>query len=271
MSNTALRILSAIILILLVMISVYFGKYSSNFIVLLLGFFVIDEIQTNFFKEQRKSAAYIFSQIVYVSTFVCFFQFVDYPKAIYPVIVNLLLNVFLIFYLFLFDINKNYLHKLEKVKIAGLVYVSLNFLSLATIFKSKNELENLTLLLFITYGMDSGAWFFGKKFGKNKLWPSVSPKKTREGLYGGMLVSSLLGSIIYFYFFKVVPLYIPILFALFGGLSQVGDLVQSKFKRQVGIKDSSSIIPGHGGVYDRVDSLIFLTPFYLCLDFYINL
>jgi len=111
--------------------------------------------------------------------------------------------------------------------------------------------------------MDTGAWFFGKKFGKNKLWPSVSPNKTVEGLIGGMILSGLLGGICFHLLYNQFSISLFFLFCFLGLLAQLGDLLQSKMKRQVGIKDSSNLIPGHGGVFDRVDSLFFLTPFFL--------
>ncbi len=113
--------------------------------------------------------------------------------------------------------------------------------------------------------MDAGAWLSGTLFGKTKLWVAVSPKKTVEGLIGGMIISALLGTTYWSIAQGKPTILLAILFLALALLSQLGDLVQSKIKRQVGIKDSSSLIPGHGGVYDRIDSLVFVTPFYLLL------
>jgi phosphatidate cytidylyltransferase len=126
----------------------------------------------------------------------------------------------------------------------------------------------ILLLLVVNFGMDSGAWFFGKSFGKHKLWPAVSPNKTIEGLLGGMLTSGLCGYGMYLLVFDKKNYWTIIIFSLLGLLSQIGDLVQSKLKRQYGIKDSSSLIPGHGGVYDRIDSLVFVLPFFVVTLYY---
>jgi phosphatidate cytidylyltransferase len=109
---------------------------------------------------------------------------------------------------------------------------------------------------------DTGAWFFGKNFGKHKLWPSVSPKKTVEGFVGGLITSSLCGLLYWHLFLGKISWGLWLFFILVGICAQVGDLIQSKFKRQFNIKDSSNIIPGHGGVYDRVDSLLFVIPLF---------
>ncbi len=118
--------------------------------------------------------------------------------------------------------------------------------------------------------MDTGAWFFGKNFGKNKLWPAVSPKKTVEGLIGGMIVAAVCSTVFWNAAFPVFHWYYALIFAFCGLISQVGDLVQSKLKREFEIKDSSNLIPGHGGVYDRIDSLIFLSPFFVIVVKYLG-
>ena len=118
------------------------------------------------------------------------------------------------------------------------------------------------MLLLVTYGMDTGAWFFGKNFGKKKLWKKVSPNKTIEGFFGGMFTSALIGSCGLFLYGTTPTALIAIVFGLCGGVSQLGDLLESKLKRQAKIKDSSNLIPGHGGFYDRVDSLFFWVPFF---------
>ncbi len=117
------------------------------------------------------------------------------------------------------------------------------------------------LTYLVTWSVDVGSYFFGSLFGKHKLCPRLSPGKTVEGFAGGLLlaipVSYLVG-------FQVMELFgggNAVAFGLLIGLTApVGDLVESLFKRDAGLKDSSSFIPGHGGVLDRFDSLIFTVP-----------
>lgn len=104
---------------------------------------------------------------------------------------------------------------------------------------------------------------FWKALRKHKLWEAVSPKKTREGLIGGVLTSGILGALLWFIFFHRISIQLFVLFMFLGAISQVGDLIQSKIKRQFEVKDSSSLIPGHGGVYDRVDGLLFMAPVFI--------
>ncbi|MEX1121434.1 MAG: phosphatidate cytidylyltransferase, partial [Balneolales bacterium] len=121
----------------------------------------------------------------------------------------------------------------------------------------------LTLTLVLTiWGNDSLAYFGGKKFGKNKLAPSISPGKTREGFYFGFL-GGLLGLIAAFYLVPGYPFYflsvLPIVI-ITGFFGPAGDLAASKIKRATGVKDSASILPGHGGFFDRFDALLLASP-----------
>lgn len=116
-------------------------------------------------------------------------------------------------------------------------------------------------IIFIIWTNDSFAFLVGKNFGKRKLFEKVSPKKTIEGFIGGLLFSIIAGFIIgqYSGIFSIFNwIIIAIIVAIFGSL---GDLVESKFKRQANVKDSGTIMPGHGGLLDRLDSLFFLAPF----------
>ena len=116
-------------------------------------------------------------------------------------------------------------------------------------------------IIFIIWTNDSFAFLVGKNFGKRKLFEKVSPKKTIEGFTGGLLFSIIAGFIIgqYSGIFSILDwIIIAIIVAIFGSL---GDLVESKFKRQAKVKDSGTIMPGHGGLLDRLDSLFFLAPF----------
>ena len=116
-------------------------------------------------------------------------------------------------------------------------------------------------IILIIWTNDSFAFLVGKNFGKRKLFEKVSPKKTIEGFIGGLVFSIIAGFIIGQYsenFSTLNWIVISIIVAVFGSL---GDLVESKFKRQANIKDSGTIMPGHGGLLDRLDSLFFLAPF----------
>jgi phosphatidate cytidylyltransferase len=108
---------------------------------------------------------------------------------------------------------------------------------------------------------DSAAFFAGKAFGKHKLFPRVSPNKSWEGAVVGFLASALGFALLAHTFLPCVPLpHAVTLGALIGIVGQIGDLVESLLKRDAGIKDSSNIIPGHGGIFDRFDSVLFAAP-----------
>ena len=117
---------------------------------------------------------------------------------------------------------------------------------------------------------DSFAFFVGKNLGRNKLFESVSPKKTVEGFFGGVLFS-LITAFLLSYFCDFLSLTNLIVISLIASiLGTAGDLIESKFKRQAHTKDSGKIMPGHGGILDRLDSLLFVAPFvYLYIHYLI--
>jgi phosphatidate cytidylyltransferase len=112
--------------------------------------------------------------------------------------------------------------------------------------------------LFIIWATDSGAYFIGKSLGKHKLWPEISPNKTVEGFLGGVICAVIV-AVLFVFFAKLNGsiVAITIVLSIFG---QIGDLVQSAFKRHFNVKDSGNILPGHGGILDRFDSLLFVWP-----------
>lgn len=119
----------------------------------------------------------------------------------------------------------------------------------------------LGYFFLVLMGSDTGAYFAGKAFGKHKLIPKISPGKTWEGLIGGILAAAAFGALATFWFFPELPYQFSIpLAVVFAVIGVLGDLAESAMKRGSKTKDAASILPGHGGLLDRLDSLLFNAP-----------
>ncbi len=116
------------------------------------------------------------------------------------------------------------------------------------------------LIVIVSWVCDTSAYGVGMLFGKHKMAPVLSPKKSVEGAIGGMVGSALLGGIFTYYFLDVKVWIIVVVCLICSFLSQIGDLAASAIKRNYEIKDYGKIIPGHGGIMDRFDSMIFVAP-----------
>lgn len=151
--------------------------------------------------------------------------------------------------------------------IAGIALLAPVFFSLGKLLTYENGAQLTLFVLVVIWGADVGAYFSGKAIGRHKLAPQVSPKKTWEGVAGGLVVCALVGVAGVWLFglawYRLVPLCI-----LTGLVSVVGDLAVSLFKRNAGVKDSGKLFPGHGGVLDRIDSLTIATPFFVAAIMY---
>lgn len=154
---------------------------------------------------------------------------------------------------------------------AGFIILSTLYVGVGFYYLIETRMAGLSYVffaLFVIWATDSGAYFIGRAFGKRKLWPEISPNKTVAGFVGGVLSALLVGVI-----FQIVsPLHPSFLFvlvvtvvtSLFG---QMGDLVESALKRHFAVKDSGHLLPGHGGILDRFDSLLFVLPILHFLQF----
>lgn len=147
------------------------------------------------------------------------------------------------------------------VTFLGFIYIVILF-SFIPLVNSKLYGSYLVWLIFIgSWLSDTAAYYFGRFFGKHKLCPKVSPKKTIEGSIGGFLGATLgcglFGVIINVYTPEISIIDFFLIGALCGIMGQFGDLVASSIKRYVGLKDYSNLIPGHGGILDRFDSILF--------------
>lgn len=137
-------------------------------------------------------------------------------------------------------------------------------------------LHGVMLLLYVfilVWAADSGAYFVGRKFGKTKLAPKVSPGKSWQGVFGGLISAGILATIFVQSMpegtFQISTTYFIALSIATVAISILGDLTESMFKREAGIKDSSHLIPGHGGILDRIDSLTAAVPFFAYFYFYV--
>ncbi len=148
------------------------------------------------------------------------------------------------------------------IALLGTTYVGLLSGSLIRLRHDFPEGSKLVyFLLLVVWLGDSGAYYVGKTFGKHKLSPRISPKKTVEGLFGGVAASIITAVTIHFTFFPEFPLLHAIIAGVilsFAGV--VGDLAESMWKRSASVKDSGTLIPGHGGFLDRFDSILFTAP-----------
>jgi phosphatidate cytidylyltransferase len=146
----------------------------------------------------------------------------------------------------------------------SLVYISVPLGMLASVHASRGREATLLLLATVVVS-DSMQYYTGRMFGRRPLAPAISPKKTIEGALGGIVFGALFMTIAGGYVFAGVPrLWLAMLGLVLVVLGILGDLFESRLKRQADLKDSSTLIPGHGGVLDRIDALLFAIPaFYL--------
>jgi len=156
--------------------------------------------------------------------------------------------------------------KLSPLKLlAGILVIPAAVFAMNAIHMQHNGAEWLLYGLVLVWVADSGAYFSGKRFGRNKLAPAISPGKTREGLYGAVAAVCVYSAIAAYYFGLDITdttrlLLLAVVLTL---VSVAGDLYESVLKREHGVKDSGAILPGHGGILDRIDSVLAAMPVFM--------
>lgn len=177
----------------------------------------------------------------------------------------------LILLLFTTVVKKNEIHvEHAALSLLGAIYIGFGFTYMGA-FRNGVSDHGFWLTMLILLGIwatDSGAYFVGRSFGKNKLWPAISPNKTIEGSLGGIVIAFVIVLAI-----NTAKNVVPFMQALqiafvIGVTAQMGDLVESAIKRHFGVKDSGQIFPGHGGVLDRTDSWLIVFPILYILGFH---
>lgn len=247
MKDIGVRLISGIIGLALLIVVLILGEYYLAIGLLLLSLIGIKE----FYNAVRKMDIEPFTIIGYLTTV---FIYISYYIEIFDI--QLILSMSVIISLIYTVINRNKNIKDASLTIMGILYIPLLLFHIMLMEGSMY----LWVIFLIAFGTDTFAYIIGSKFGKRKLCPEISPKKSIEGALGGIV-----GSVLVTLFFSIVmdlgPLWNIGLLALIGSIiSQIGDLTASRIKRIAGIKDYGKIMPGHGGMLDRFDSIIFTAP-----------
>jgi phosphatidate cytidylyltransferase len=158
--------------------------------------------------------------------------------------------------------------------VLGVLYVVFlggHLIALRTTFPNPRGSDLLYFFMLVLMGSDTAAYYTGRALGRHKLAPKVSPGKTWEGAIGGMAASLAFAALAHFWFFQDLPLRAALpLAAAMNVLGVVGDLAESALKRGAGAKDAANILPGHGGLLDRLDSLLFNAPllYYFAVNYF---
>jgi phosphatidate cytidylyltransferase len=265
MKNFSSRVISAVIALFIFIATIYFaqekGVYALALFVVVRGSF---EVARMFFSDSYPK--FVKRLFVGLTTFI--FILITLPRVHY------IANFALIFSFVLVACFAVLFHKSFKDLDQILGFVAKNCLGLvytcflpATVVwttQTPHGLEWFICLLAVVFAGDIGAFIFGVTLGKTKIAPLLSPKKSVQGAFGGLFFS-LLTALSFQFVITDAPVYVFVICGLLGGfLGQVGDFFESLIKRVSGVKDSGSIMPGHGGVLDRLDGVLFAAPlFYL--------
>lgn len=179
-------------------------------------------------------------------------------------------------WVFSYPTSQKYWGSIGFRSVLGFVILLSAWLSLVLLKQEPNGAQKIILLLFMVWGADIGAYFAGRAWGNSKLAPNVSPGKTWAGAFGGLVAAMIIAVVFSFLFdlLDTASLFQWFQFALLGALIAIlsifGDLAESMLKRFRGIKDSGQLLPGHGGIMDRIDSLVAVLPAYTLFFFYLG-
>ncbi len=266
MQNLYLRGISGLVYVLLFTFSILYSEESYLFITYFFGLVCIREFMhlTSF----KNIIPYLLFTVI---TYFILFKRDFIQGELLFLIITLSGSVQLIIQLF-FQQKKKYPNTLFQKFDISLRYLifSLAFLLYLPFYNNSYNPYTVLSLVILIWSNDSFAFLIGKNFGKHKLLSNVSPKKTIEGFIGGIVFTLFTSYIISLYLDHFSLFHWLIIGLIASVLGTIGDLVESKFKRQAKAKDSGHIMPGHGGLLDRLDSLLFVAPFvYLYIHYII--
>ena len=273
MKNFIIRALSGVVYAGLIICSILFcGSWGFPAICCLftaLGIFEFQMMTKSF--ENRTLAILIMDMLIGVS-----FPLIILSNGFsgevgygYTLMVLLLMGLpILIILRFVAQIYSHYKEPLRDISLSimSVVYIAfpLTLIALLTLYSHSNVKPLLLLMFALIWLNDTGAYLVGSTIGSHRLFPRHSPKKSWEGFFGGMIfciVAAYLAKVLFPVEFKQIHTISLIIYAIMVCIASTwGDLFESMLKRNVGVKDSGNIIPGHGGILDRIDSLLFVAP-----------
>lgn len=266
------RILTAVVSLPIIITAIILPSYVPETVWLFVGIaaFALAAGLFEFYSLTKKLELKADASIGYLGSVALFMGFVVDAPAKAPDLLILLLALIVVVALItqMFRFQKDFSKMLAGIGVTllGVFYVAFlgGFLvAIRTGFENRISLSTHLLGYFflVLFGSDIGAYFFGRAFGKHKLAPSISPGKTVEGLIGGLLFAAAGAAVATLTFFQELPFQwsIPLGLVL-AGVGVLGDLAESAMKRGSKTKDAASILPGHGGFLDRLDSLLFGAP-----------
>lgn len=248
------RVITAIIALLILVPIIIYGNWPFIIFAYLLATIGLFELMRMYQKEKAKS--YVMIALPFLWLLMIPAQ--EWGIGMVAVDKNSILILLLVLLLTLSVVTKNtFTFDQASFILFVTLYVGTAFYFLLVM--RMTGLNYFLFILFIVWATDSGAYFIGKFFGKRKLWPAISPNKTIGGAIGGVSAALIVGvvfQLVYPFDFSMgYVIFITIIISLVG---QLGDLVASAIKRHYDIKDFGKLFPGHGGVLDRVDSLLFV-------------
>lgn len=267
MNNLVARTISGIILVLVVVGSVLWNEYTMLMLVLVIFSLGLHEFR-QMFREKDRSLFPVFLVTGQVSM-VVFYLFLS-GRITTPVILGASAALLTLIFTHVLIGKKVTLAEAGRflsamVWLAGslVFFIALGWPESAGDYNATYPL----ILLIMIWIFDIGAYIFGSQFGRKKIAAAISPSKTWEGLLSGMLLSAIAGFIVFRITGTLSALSWIILSLVISLGATAGDLLESKLKREAGVKDSGRMIPGHGGILDRFDSLLFAAPlFYISIQ-----
>jgi phosphatidate cytidylyltransferase len=256
LSNLVIRAITGVIFIALVVSAVLYGSETFALlcaVVSIIGVYEYEKLTSNKIANGLLTLSIVFSDFLWVSVYLKLYSLFWIPFLLFSVLSFARVTL-----------SKSDLLIKNQSLVLGFIYVNAFMLSFYFIphlpFKDGNYNPYYVLMVFfMIWANDTGAYITGKTLGKRKLLERLSPNKTWEGTIGGILISVIVASIAANYFELSIWIWIPaaVLTGIFG---TIGDLFESKLKRIAGVKDSGNILPGHGGILDRFDALLFVAP-----------